>query len=80
MAEDREQVLAALREGLRDPVKTVVHGFTQLGMVEMTRKKADEPLPSERLIPCPRCRGTGFAQRPDSDMPAPDEEELPDEP
>ena len=79
--QDREQVLAALREALgRDPVKAVVHGFTQLGLVEMTRKKADEPLASERMIPCPRCRGTGFAQRPQPESPPPDKEEPDHEP
>ncbi len=80
-SQDREEVLAALRDALsRDPVKTVVHGFTQLGLVEMTRKKADEPLASERLIPCPRCRGTGFAQRPSEDTQPPHQEEPDDAP
>ena len=80
-SQDREEVLIALRDALnRDPVKTVVHGFTQLGLVEMTRKKADEPLASERLIPCPRCRGTGFAQRPSEDTQPPHKEEPDDAP
>ena len=36
----RETVLARLRALLReDPVKCVVHGFTSLGLLEMTRKK-----------------------------------------
>lgn len=38
----RQLVSAALEEALRDdPVKNVVHGFTHLGLVEMTRKKTD---------------------------------------
>ena len=40
----RAQVLDALRTlSLRDPVKCVVHGFTALGLVEMTRKKSEIP-------------------------------------
>ena len=38
--ESRAAVQAALEEALRDdPVKTCVHGFTALGLMEMTRKK-----------------------------------------
>ena len=40
----RAQVLDALKTlSLRDPVKCVVHGFTALGLVEMTRKKSEIP-------------------------------------
>lgn len=42
--ESREQVLAAMAEALRDdPVKTALHGFTHLGLLEMTRKKTEAP-------------------------------------
>ncbi len=42
---DREAVLAALREALaRDRVKTVVHGYTSLGLVEMTRRRTRRSL------------------------------------
>jgi len=38
--ESREAVRSALEEALKDdPVKAVVHGFTSLGLMEMTRKK-----------------------------------------
>ena len=38
--ESRAAVQKALEEALRDdPVKAVVHGFTSLGLMEMTRKK-----------------------------------------
>ena len=38
--ESRAAVQTALEEALRDdPVKAVVHGFTSLGLMEMTRKK-----------------------------------------
>ena len=49
--ESRALVAQALREALqKDPVKTTLHGFTALGLMEMTRKKTDAPdlfLPSE---------------------------------
>ena len=39
--EDRQKVLAALEEAfMEDRMKTVVHGWTRLGLVEMTRKRS----------------------------------------
>ena len=41
--ESRAAVAQALRDALRDdPVKTVIHGFTALGLMELTRKKSGE--------------------------------------
>ena len=41
--ESRAAVAQALADALRDdPVKTVLHGFTALGLMEMTRKKSGE--------------------------------------
>lgn len=58
--ESRRQVLQALREALsHDRVKTVVHGFTALGLVEMTRKRSRLPLRDVWSEPCRSCRGTG---------------------
>ncbi len=38
---DRERVLEALGEAFReDRVKTVIHGYTALGLIEMTRKRS----------------------------------------
>ncbi|NLX83747.1 MAG: ribonuclease E/G [Clostridiales bacterium] len=46
----REQVQKALEMELaQDRVKTEILGFTRLGLMEMTRKRADAPLPAERL-------------------------------
>ncbi len=48
--EQQETVLARLREALReDRILTEVLGFTRLGLVEMTRRKADAALPAQRL-------------------------------
>ena len=62
----RETVLQAMREALlHDPVTSEVLGFTRLGLLEMTRRKADVPLPAQRLTPCPRCHGTGLSDAPE---------------
>lgn len=43
--ENRNLVIKTLKEALgTDPVKTVVIGFTRLGLLEMTRKKTSKPL------------------------------------
>ena len=56
----REMVLSALKAALQnDRVKTVVHGFTKLGLVEMTRTRSDEKLEAERGV-CPACGGAGI--------------------
>lgn len=61
LPESREAVLAALTEAFRqDPIKTTLHGFTALGLMELTRKKTDEAPPP--LTICPRCHGTGFIE------------------
>ena len=56
----RQQVLDALHEAFAaDRVKTVIHGFTSLGLIEMTRKKSRIPLRDEWTRPCRACHGTG---------------------
>ena len=56
----QEQVLAELRRALSgDRMKMTVNGFTQLGLVEMTRKRTRESLAHVLCEPCPTCSGTG---------------------
>ncbi len=59
--EDHQQaVLAELRKQLsRDRTRTTVSGFTQLGLVEMTRKRTRESLAHILCEPCPTCQGRG---------------------
>jgi ribonuclease G len=59
--EDHQQaVLAEFRKQLaRDRTKTTVSGFTQLGLVEMTRKRTRESLAHLLCQPCPTCDGRG---------------------
>lgn len=59
--EHRRQVIAVMEEGMRkDRTKSFVVGWTKLGLLEMTRKKARE----SSLAPFPRicmaCGGTGM--------------------
>ncbi|NLJ24499.1 MAG: Rne/Rng family ribonuclease [Firmicutes bacterium] len=57
---DKQQVLATLEEEVRkDKNKTHVLGFTNLGMVEMTRKKTRQNIGDFLQRPCPYCGGTG---------------------
>jgi ribonuclease G len=59
--EDHQQaVLAEFRKQLsRDRTKTTVSGFSQLGLVEMTRKRTRESLSRMLCEPCPTCEGRG---------------------
>lgn len=59
-SEHRLRVLESLQEALsRDRVKTNVNGFTQLGLVEMTRKRTRESLEHVLCGECISCKGRG---------------------
>jgi ribonuclease G len=59
-AEHRASVLAELGKALeRDRTRLTVNGFTQLGLVEMTRKRTRESLAHVLCEPCPTCTGRG---------------------
>jgi ribonuclease G len=56
----RDAVLGEFRKQLaRDRVKTTAAGFSQLGLVEMTRKRTRESLAHMLCEPCPVCQGRG---------------------
>ncbi len=56
----REQVRSALVQALsHDPVRSHVHGFTALGLVELTRKRVRESLAHVMMQPCECCQQTG---------------------
>jgi ribonuclease G len=56
----RDAVLGEFRKQLgRDRVKTMAGGFSQLGLVEMTRKRTRESLAHMLCEPCPACQGAG---------------------
>jgi ribonuclease G len=61
----REAVLVEFRKQLgRDRVKTMAGGFSQLGLVEMTRKRTRESLVHMLCEPCPTCDGKGIVKTP----------------
>ena len=58
--EDQEQVIEVLTMACaRDKTKSQVLGLTQLGLVEMTRKKVGQTLAVRYTSPCPSCDGSG---------------------
>lgn len=66
MAEEahRQQVMETLASALAaDRIKTILHGFTSLGLMEMTRKKTSLPLRELMTSPCSACEGTGRVER-----------------
>jgi ribonuclease G len=66
-SEHRTQVLAEFRKQLaRDRVKTMAGEFSQLGLVEMTRKRTRESLAHMLCEPCPVCLGKGTVKTPRS--------------
>ena len=58
--EHRREVLRLFEKTLeRDPVKTVITGISELGLVEMTRKRTSASLGQRLCEPCPVCEGKG---------------------
>ncbi len=63
--EHRDAVLAEFRRALsRDRTRVTVNGFSQLGLVEMTRKRTRESLAHVLCEPCPVCKGRGELKTP----------------
>ncbi|HEY5861737.1 MAG TPA: Rne/Rng family ribonuclease, partial [Casimicrobiaceae bacterium] len=48
----------------KDRTRLTVNGFTQLGLVEMTRKRTRESLAHILCEPCPTCQGRGELKTP----------------
>jgi ribonuclease G len=65
MSRDEHQaaVLDEFKKQLaRDRVKTMAGGFSQLGLLEMTRKRTRESLSHMLCEPCPSCEGKGIVK------------------
>ena len=61
--EHRRQVLQALERAVTgDHAKTHISAVSQLGLVEMTRKRTRESLEHLMCRPCPTCEGRGFVK------------------
>ena len=60
-SEHKRQVLRTLeRSQEKDYAKTTITGVSELGLVEMTRKRTRESLEQILCEPCPTCRGRGM--------------------
>ncbi len=60
-AENRDKVYRALREAIRhDKAKTNILKISELGLVEMTRKRTRENLVQMLCEPCTYCEGKGY--------------------
>jgi len=66
-AEHQRQVMRTLEKGLeKDPARTVISGLSELGLVEMTRKRTRESLGQLLCSPCPVCDGRGRLRTPET--------------
>jgi ribonuclease G len=66
-AENREKVYRALQDALRqDKAKTNILKISELGLVEMTRKRTRENLVQTLCEPCAYCEGRGYVLSRDS--------------
>jgi ribonuclease E len=58
---NRDDVIATFRQALaRDKTRTQVFDISELGLVEMTRKRIGEGLLESLSSPCPHCDGRGM--------------------
>ncbi|MDA8169939.1 MAG: Rne/Rng family ribonuclease [Nitrospiraceae bacterium] len=59
-AENRQKVFNALQEAMKkDRTKCTISQITELGLIQMTRKRVRESLVRTLLEPCPYCEGKG---------------------
>jgi len=62
-AEHREQVYRALKRALaEDKARTNVLEISELGLVEMTRKRVRQDLRALLSVTCPTCKGSGITK------------------
>ena len=63
LEEDKLKVLEALEKALEnDRIKNNIVHFTDLGLIEMTRKRVGNPLSNDFLEPCSECSGLGHVK------------------
>ena len=63
----RESVLEKLQQNFAgDPEKTRVLGFSDLGLVQVSRKRSRESLIQQLCGECPHCLGLGSTKTPES--------------
>ncbi|MEH6565647.1 MAG: ribonuclease G [Halopseudomonas sp.] len=65
--EHQRQVQRTLEKQLeRDHAKTNIIGITELGLIQMTRKRTRESLEQVLCEPCPCCQGRGIQKTPET--------------
>lgn len=63
--ENRERVFNAFVEAMkRDRAKNTISHISELGLIQMTRKRVRESLGRTLCEPCPYCEGKGFVKSP----------------
>lgn len=63
----RRAIMEALKEeSKQDERRTTVIGFTELGILQLTRKKTSPSLGEKLTEPCPCCLGTGKIESPET--------------
>ena len=67
LAENRKKVSEAIEEAVkRDKARTNILKISELGLVEMTRKRTRENLQKVITVPCPHCDGLGRQKSPEA--------------
>ena len=62
-SEHKRRVFASLEQALaKDRVKTHINDFSQLGLIEMTRKRTQESLEHIFCAECSQCNGRGYVK------------------
>lgn len=65
--EHQRSVLRALEKAAEgDPARIRISGISDLGLVELSRKRTRESLVRQLCEPCAECDGRGYARRPES--------------
>lgn len=64
---NRNKVFNSLKEALKsDRMRTTTTKISELGLVEMTRKRTRDDLRNMLTDPCPYCEGKGYLKSPTS--------------
>ncbi|MES2212963.1 MAG: Rne/Rng family ribonuclease [Pseudomonadota bacterium] len=66
-AEDRETLMTHLTQAVRsDPQKVQVYPMTELGLVQLVRRRVREPLDAALMDSCAHCQGRGLVTAPEA--------------
>lgn len=64
---NREEIVKLMeREFANAEPRTTIHGFTTLGLMELSRKKTTPSVKQKTMIPCPVCHGVGNVPSPEA--------------